>query len=304
MIALSTSWNAWRYSQAKDVIKEIKALGFNCVELNFSLSPAMVDQMIALKKHGLIKVVSLHNFCPVPPGISRKEALPDTFSLSAAEEQERQKALRFTKKTIDTASKLGAEVVVLHAGKIKAQERIRELALVYESGQKQKCEQLKAQMLKERKAKSKKFFDQAIRSLGELCTYAQRQKVKLGIENRYYFYEIPSAEEMEVILKKFGPPLYYWHDVGHAQVYENLGFIKHREVLDRFSRRMIGMHLHDIEGTDDHRAPLKGTFDFRQLLPYIKSDTLKVIEAHHPATAEEIAQGKKYLEKIFEVKKA
>ena len=289
-----------QYSRAKDIIEEIRGLGFDQVELNFNLTPAMVEEMISLRNKGQIKVVSLHNFCPIPWGTSRKLASPDIFSLSALDEYQRQKAIRYTKRTIDTASRIGAEVVVLHLGRIQIEEKIRKIALIYKNTDKQKYKKLKEQMIKERQAKSKKFFVQALRSLEQLCNYAQRCKVKLGIENRYYFSEIPTPEEMEIILATFpGPTLYYWHDTGHAQVYENLKFQNHKTILDKFSKRMVGIHLHDIEGIDDHRAPLKGKFDFSRLLPYIKRKTLKVLEPHYPATADEIIQGKRYLEKLF-----
>ncbi|GAI91730.1 unnamed protein product, partial [marine sediment metagenome] len=114
------------------------------------------------------------------------------------------------------------------------------------------------------------------------------------------FCEIPTPEEMQAILTVFsGAPIYYWHDVGHAQIYENLGFFKHKALLDRFKQRMLGIHLHDIDGIDDHRAPLKGRFDFNLLKPYVKKETLKVLEPHYPATAEEIIRGQRYLKKLL-----
>lgn len=300
MFALSTSWNALQHSQAKDIIKEIKGLGFKRVELSFNLSPAIVEEMLGLKEQGLISVVSVHNFCPVPEGISPNAALPDIFSLSALNEDERQKALQYTKRTIDTASRIAAEAVVLHLGKVQIEEKIKRLVLIDQIKDSKGFGQLKKDMEEERKEKSKQFFDRALKSLESLCSYAQKRKVNLGIENRYYFSEIPSLEEMEIILKTFpGPPLYYWHDVGHAQVYENLKFLKHQAILDKFKHRIYGMHLHDIEGIDDHRAPLKGKFDFSLLKNYITKDTLKVLEPHYPATAQEIIRGREYLEGLF-----
>ncbi|UCB57371.1 MAG: sugar phosphate isomerase/epimerase [Candidatus Omnitrophota bacterium] len=299
MFALSTSWNASRHSRAKDIIDEIKSLGFGQVELNFNLTSKMVEDMVSLKEEGAIEIVSVHNFCPIPEGASRQNASPDMFSLSALDEAERKKAIDYTKRTIDTAVRAGAKAVVLHGGKVKVQERIKELILFQEN--RQKYNELRQQMLKERQGKSKDFFNQTLRSLEELCRYAQRQEVKLGIENRYYFSEIPDFKEMEIILATFsGGPLYYWHDVGHAQVYEYLGFIKHKEILDKFADGMVGIHLHDVEGIDDHRAPLKGKFDFSLLKPYLKKETLKVLEPHYPATKKEVLEGKRYLEELFE----
>lgn len=300
MFALSTSWNAWKYSHAKGIIEEIRGLGFQRVELNFALTTGIVKEMISLKRRGVMEVVSVHNFCPIPNGISRKQALPDTFSLASLDEGEREKAVYFTRKSIDTAAKISAQALVLHVGKVQIEERIRTLALAYDSGDRQSYNRLKAQMEKERKAKAKKAFSQVLKSLEQLCHYAQKQKVKLGIENRYYFCEIPSIKEMEIIFKTFPhPTICYWHDVGHAQVYENLGLIKHKMILDKFSQRMVGVHLHDIEGIDDHRAPLKGKFDFTLLKPYINRTTLCVLEPHYPATGAEIIRGKKYLQRIF-----
>ena len=300
MFALSTAWNAWRYERAQDIIEEIKDLGFDKVELNFNLTSTIVDEMIALRKQGNIEVSSVHNFCPIPEGSSRREASPDMFSLSALDEQERQEAVRYTKETIDTASKIGASAVIVHAGKVEMQGNARSIISLHKSREQKRYERLKAELTKDRESKSGRFFSQALKSLEQLCKYAQGQKVKLGIENRYYFNEIPTIEEMEVILATFpSPPLYYWHDVGHAQVYENLSFFKHKLMLDKFSERMIGVHLHDIVGIDDHRAPLKGKFDFSMLKPYIRRGTLKVLEPHHPATKKDIVQGKRYLENLF-----
>ncbi|MFC1631150.1 sugar phosphate isomerase/epimerase family protein [Candidatus Omnitrophota bacterium] len=300
MFALSTSWNAWQHKHAKDMIAEIKRLGFDQVELSFSLSATIVKEMLALKRRGQISVLSVHNFCPIPKGVRRRLASPDMFSLSALDENERKQALRHTQNTIDTARNIGAAVVVLHVGKVKIEEQIKQLAGYYLSGEQNKFRQLKSKMRLERAAKAKEHFSQALRSLDQLCGYAQKQKIKLGVENRYYFSEIPSLEEMETILNKFpGPPLYYWHDVGHAQVYDNLGFVGHRTILKKFSRRMIGIHLHDINGITDHLAPLQGKFDFSVLNSHLSNAVFKVLEPHYPATAAEITRGRIYLEKLF-----
>jgi sugar phosphate isomerase/epimerase len=301
MFAISTVWNALQHSHAKEITEEIKNIGFKEIELNFNLTAEMVKEMIDLKDQGKIKVVSIHNFCPIPQGISRCKASPDIFSISALDETERQKAIYYTKKSIETASRIGAEAVIVHAGKIQMDERIKELAeLYFINKDKKRYHRLKVKVMKERHKKSKRFFEQALKSLEQLCCYAQKYNVKLGIENRYYLSEIPSLEEMEIVLTTFSsPPLYYWHDIGHAQVYENLGFTEHKTILDKFSKRMLGVHFHDIEGINDHRAPLKGTFDFSLLRAYLKKKTIKVLEVHYPSTAKEIITGTHYLERLF-----
>ncbi len=70
--------------------------------------------------------------------------------------------------------------------------------------------------------------------------------------------------------------------------------------MNKFSGRLLGIHLHDIIGViEDHRAPGCGTFDFKTLKPYIRKDTIKVIEAHEPATGLEICRSVEYLTEIL-----
>jgi hypothetical protein len=89
--------------------------------------------------------------------------------------------------------------------------------------------------------------------------------------------------------------------VGHAEVFQRLGLENHLTLLEKFHSRLIGVHLHDIINLmEDHKAPLAGTFDFSILKPYVRPETLKVIEAHQPATADEIRKGLIYLKGLFE----
>jgi len=301
-LALSSSWNAFRHTDGRKMLFEIELAGFTDVELSFNLTAAMLKDIESVVKEASVRVVSLHNYCPVPEGLAREEALPDCYSLSSPDEQERSLALKHTKTTIDTAAYLGAKAVILHCGRVETDDRTRDLIELCDKGLKDSpdFQELISSVAQERRDLSARFFEFALKSLDELNRYAQKKGILLGVETRFYYKEIPSFEEIGIILNKFkGSNIFYWHDTGHAGIMEYIGFARQKDFLDAYAKDMLGIHLHDVLNGQDHMAPSRGKLDFSQITPYLKKNTLKVIEAHHPATAKDITKSKEFLEGIF-----
>lgn len=299
MFALSTAWNYYKHNDGGDIIEEIASLGFSEVELNFLLTKEVVDGIFLKTQELDIKVVSLHNYCPIPEGLKSNEASPDYYSLSSLDEGIRKRGVAQTIHTIETADRFGTNSVIIHAGKVEMSYNSKFLVQLYEQGLKDSIQFkiYRRDMIQERRLKSKRHFDRLLLSLEELLKVCSRYDIILGIENRFYIQEIPDTEELRGIFNRFsGPNIGYWHDIGHAVVQERIGFLDAKEPLLAFRNNLIGLHIHDVLGIKDHRAPMMGEVDFSVLKEFDHRALIKVLEIHRPATAEEVKKGKEYLE--------
>ncbi|MCX7919980.1 MAG: sugar phosphate isomerase/epimerase [bacterium] len=292
LYALSTSWNANRHDNGIALIHEIQQAGFNHIEAEYRLSAEMLTDLISLHKKNEINIVSIHNFCPVPDILKREQGSGDALLLTSLDEDERKLAVKYSKKTIEIAVELGGIPVVFHTGYIQVQGRHRSTHHLVELIKQNKTNE-RDQAYREMQITRQKYiaphFDQLLRSLDELNEFGFRYGIKLGIENRYHFYDIPNFAELAVIFTTFaGGSIGYWHDVGHGQMFEFLGINKHTEFLDTYADKMIGIHLHDMVDDQDHQAPGKGNIDFSMVAKYLKPDTVRVLEVHPPAPATEL----------------
>ena len=147
--------------------------------------------------------------------------------------------------------------------------------------------------LMHRAAERKPYVESVITSLVELSSRAEAAGVKLGLETRCYYSEIPSIDEFQMIFKNVpSPALGYWHDTGHAHVMEFLGLAGQEDYLRKYGDRLIGMHIHDAVGGSDHQALGKGNIDFSKIVPYIKPDTEVVLEIHGQASGAELIRSR------------
>ena len=302
MFALSTAWNARDTEDGHQIVDQAKKLGFDSIELHHSLKATTVKEILEEKKAGRIKISSLHNYCPAIQGLKIGKPSPEPYSLSSLDTRERRSAIKHSLNTIQFAQLFNAPVVILHCGWVDMENSAIVLAEMYRNGQQEspEYERLKAELLRKRGKKSSRYIERLFLSLELLIEEAAQKKVKLGIENRYFPSEIPSFDEIKLVLEKFeGSPLCYWHDAGHAQVIEELKFTPHVDYLEAYQEHMVGVHLHDSEGLSDHRVPLTGNFDFQKLKPFIKPDTLQVLEISSPASSDELAKGIAYIRDIF-----
>ena len=286
--AISTTWNCNYRANIKEMLSEIKATGFDAIEIGYNFTSQRLKELISLIDTLGIKVVSVHNFCPLPPEVVLNRFPTDCYRLSSLDERERKRAVDYTKKTIDTACLVSSQSVVIHAGTVELKkEYTKTLLRLYNQGKlgTEEYQEAKEKLLADRETKRAAYLASVVRSLEEILSYAYTAGVKIGLETRYYPNEIPNIQEAEYLLDLFKDKgLVYWHDVGHAEAKERLGLTDHDDYLKKFADCMFGIHLHDLKGIDDHRAPFSGDLDFSKIIPYMGDGLIKVIEAHPPAT--------------------
>jgi len=66
-VAMSTSWNAKRHADATGVVEELRGLGIEHLEAGYLMGLTQLTELCELLPAGRAHVVSVHNFCPVPP---------------------------------------------------------------------------------------------------------------------------------------------------------------------------------------------------------------------------------------------
>ena len=114
----------------------------------------------------------------------------------------------------------------------------------------------------------------------------------MALENRHRYFDLPIPDELEEMLslgdgKGFGVQ----YDIGHAVVLDELGLVDHEGWLKRFGSRIIGVHIHDVNGITDHLSPGLGQVNFSKIVPYLPENCIKTLEIRANASINQIAAG-------------
>lgn len=299
--ALSTHWNAGRHTNGEAMLAEIAELGFRHVELGYDTRIDLVPGIQNAVAAGTMRVVSLHNFCPVPIGAPRGH--PEIYTLASPDTRERDLAVQHTTRTIRFAVEVGAKFVVTHAGNVEMDPFSRQLFDLCAVGQQftEVYEKTKLKLQIQRDKKVRHQIEFLAQSLEKLFPLMAETGVKLCIENLPTWESIPTEVELEDLLKEYaGDGLRYWHDMGHAQIRQNLGFINAERWLDKLQQYVAGMHVHDVTPpATDHVMPPRGQIDFPRFQRFNALDIVRVIEPSQRTPPEEIKEGLAYLKEVW-----
>jgi len=287
-LALSTCWNSYRHQDGYAMLKEIRQLGFPVCELGHAIRFSLWPGILKAAEEDLIKIQTLHNFCPVPTSVLRPN--PNCFEYSDARKSMREAAIKATEETIRNAAMFGSKAVVLHLGTAGPAGISHKLEKIYERGgflNRDYCD-LKVKAVQQRREVYKKVWPRVKECLEPIVALAGELKIKLGFEIREDFEEFPNEIEFVEVLEAFPREVVgYWHDFGHSQRKEFLGWHDHIETLARRRERLFGLHIHDCRRPQEDHLPLgHGEIQFNALLPLVPQTAIGVLELA-PGTPEE-----------------
>jgi len=287
------------------MLEEIAGMGFEYTELSHGVRITLVPGINKALQEGVIKVISVHNFCPLPHGT--QHAAPNLYQPSSLDARERKQWLTYSSKTIDFAAEVGAKYAVIHLGSVhfffkgaaaKVHRYLENYTVADPLGDANYQKVLQKALGKIRK-KKEKHMDQLRRSLDALIPLAEAKGIILGFENREDLEELPMDEEMPALLDHYAdcPYVGYWYDPGHSQEKSDLGVISPEDNLKASGKHLAGVHFQDYtEDGKAHRAIGEGIVDFDPIFKYLKPETPCILELTPSSTETGILASRKFLE--------
>lgn len=312
VISLSTSYLQSKFrGDGYGMLLRAAELGYEYVELGHSTTVNSVEGIFKALDEKIVKVSSLHNFCPVPP--FAKGAAPNLFSPATKSKMESELWLRHTKNTIDFAAQFGAKAVVCHCGFLsyffsKPSAALEKFLAGHKDGvnvaENAEYKKILAKFMSAAKRKSEradyKYISKNIRAIDE---FAKEKNILIGLENREGADELPLDWNFEVLVDglKNDTQAKSWHDVGHSMRKQLLGMGSQLDLVGRTADSLIGWHLHDCtkEGKD-HIAVGKGCIDFKALAKFFNPQKhIFTLELNRAVSPQDAADSLKRVQDLF-----
>jgi sugar phosphate isomerase/epimerase len=293
MLAFSTCWNNSRHTDGEEMIKEIVGLGFSNIELSHGMTVAKIPGIRRAFAAGMFTCSGVHNFFPSPVEVMIDA--PDAYEYTSHRPFDRKRAMDMTLRSLELAAEFKAHYLVLHMGSapMSTAKFTKPLTKLVAAGEQRTPRYIrdKIAFIKKREKLAPLYYHRAIQALEELAPKAEEYGVKLAVESRSRFEDMPNEREMLLLQEHFRDNAWigYWHDFGHIQLKHNLGLLDHNEWLKKIAQYLIGGHVHDVQWpARDHRTPFTGTLDYETILPIFPKGCPLVWELSPTREADEI----------------
>ncbi|MCU0779615.1 MAG: sugar phosphate isomerase/epimerase [Akkermansiaceae bacterium] len=234
MLAFSTCWNNSRHIDGEAMIAEILELGFRHIELSHGMTVAKLPGIRKAFQNDGFSCAGVHNYFPSPVEVMIDA--PDAYEFTSHRPADRQRAMDMTFKTLDIAAEFGARYLVLHMGSVplRPAKWTRPLTEMTRDGLGHTADYARAKLnfVKKREKIAPLYYQRAISALETIAERAAQAGVKLAIESRSRYEDVPSEREMVRLQEQ-------------------------------------GKVRHDVEWpARDHRVPFSGMIDSQSVLRY------------------------------------
>lgn len=292
--SFSTCWNSKKQPIGRDMVEEIKGLGFRYVELNYNVTEEMMRTIEPMIDKGEIGISSVHN---VFPFIHDKDYDTDSVMLGFDDEEKRKRSVELLIRSMAYANRYGAKAVVIHPGEVPFAYNIDlDLKKLYQDHGRASAayQALWQKMLERRERLSARYTKRIQDSLDEVSDHAAKKgwAIALGIETRSRSYQMPTLMEAKTICDNLeGSPVRLWYDIGHAMMMDRMGLYDNLKELEEVKRYIYGVHIHETLGLSDHWCPYVHSQDphyFDHFLEAIDMAEVKVYELKAVCQPDEI----------------
>lgn len=291
-LALSTTWMRNRFSTLREFFSAAEAIGVERFELDASISLKDISN-ISLPEG---QIPSLEVPCP---------ANPKNFDarFSSLDHYERDGAHEAAQDSFELAFDVKAEVLIINMGRVDISPKLEDvLRETWQKGGSESTtfQDLQKELINLRASRAEPHLEAALYDVEYLANQATKFGLKLGLVTPQAYSDFPLPEEMDVLLEEFGDPVYYWHDVGQAQIFHTLNLLPQNIWLDMFVEKTIGVHLHQTVGLDKGRPPTPETIAaFENIVTTIPKDVLLTCKFSSIHPPEVIKEGINLLQRAF-----
>lgn len=305
-LSLSTNWCNRRLASGEAIVDAALGLGFQELELGYHTTHLQVKGFKARLDE--MPVGSVHAFCPVP--VSAPQGYPELYSLASLNRDARALARIHVKRNIEFAAEMGADTVVLHAGRVSFSGLFRVLdssvlrrvlaASAHDANARPYRKVLeKARMLRQRHGL--RHMEVFRRELEALMPVLERTGVVLALENLPYYEGFPNEAEMQSLRADFdAAPIRAWFDTGHDRVRRMYHWFEGPLPTAETARHFAGLHLNDVaDYNDDHLAPGDGEVDFAALRGLAEHVRHLVFEPSAAVSTEALMRGIAHIRSVW-----
>lgn len=303
-LSLSTNWCNRALVRGDEIAERALSLGFAELELGYRTQEASIAGFRAMAKR--IPIGTVHAFAPVP--ISAPQGYPELYSLADFDAGARDLARVHVTRNLEFASEMGADTLVLHAGRVRLDGLLSRLdsgrlgELLEAAGGDTLDRTYMRAMSRARQVREKrgaKLLGIFTREVERLLPVLEKTGVTLALENMPYYEGFPDDAELDELLETFaGAPLRGWYDTGHRRVCECRGWVARGRHPD--ASRYAGMHLNDVRDIhDDHFAPGDGRVDFAALRPFAEKVRHVVFEPSEDVSEESLRRGVAHIRALW-----